>query len=222
MFNLDNFYKSKEWINLIEILKLERVKDDGILYCEHCKQPVVKKYDCIGHHKEELTEANVNNYNVSLNKDNIQLIHFKCHNKIHERFGFLKQRVYIVYGSPCSNKNDWVNSVAYQDDLIIDIDKIWQCICNSSLTNKPNRLKANVFGVRDCLIDQVKCRIGMWRQAFIIGGYPLTSDRERLANLLGAGLIYIDSTKEECLSKATNDELKSYVNEWWDTYTPPY
>ena len=219
MFTLDSFYKSKEWIKLLEQLKLERVNSSGDLICEYCHKPIVKKYDCIGHHNIELTEANVNDYNISLNSENIMLIHHKCHNKIHERFAGFKQRVYIVYGSPCSGKSTWVNDVAYNDDLILDMDKIWECICNSDRYHKPNRLKSNAFGIRDCILDMIKCRRGMWRNAYVIGGYPLASDRERLSKLLGAELVFIDETKEECLSRCVDDNWKSYVNEWFDLFT---
>lgn len=219
MFTLNTFYKSKEWTDLLEQLKLERVDKDGQLICEYCGEPIVKKYDCIGHHHEELTEANVNDYNVSLNGDNIMLIHHKCHNRIHERFGNLKQKVYIVYGSPCSGKSTWVNEVAYPDDLILDMDSIWECICTSDKYHKPNRLKSNAFGIRDCILDMIKCRRGMWRNAYVIGTYPLASDRERLSKLLGAELVFIDESKEECLARAKNDEWKNYINEWFDLFT---
>lgn len=219
MFTLNNFYKSKEWEKLVEQLKIERIADDGNLYCEYCHKPIILKYDCIGHHKEELTEVNVNDINISLNPNNVMLIHFKCHNKIHERFGFLQQKVYIVYGSPCSGKSTWVNNVAYKDDLILDIDNIWECICTSDKYNKPNRLKSNVFSIRDCMLDQIRTRTGMWHNAFVIGGYPLNTDRERLADKLGAELIYINSTKEECLSRSKTKEWKKYIEEWFELYT---
>lgn len=219
MFTLNNFYKSTKWEKLLEVLKLERVSEDGNLYCEHCGLPIIKKYDCIGHHKIELTEANVNDYDISLNGDNIMLIHFKCHNKIHERFEGFKQRVYIVYGSPCSGKTTWVKENANSDDLIVDMDSIWECICNSDRYNKPNRLKANAFGVRDSLIDMIKTRTGMWRNAYVIGTYPLASDRERLSNLLGAELIFINESRDTCLSRCIDDNWKSYVEEWFDLYT---
>lgn len=218
MFTLDNFYKSKEWEALIEQLKLERVKN-GEVICEYCCKPIVKKYDCIAHHKIELTEANVNNYDISLNSDNIMLIHHRCHNKIHERFGGFKQKVFIVYGSPCSGKTTWVNDVAYDDDLILDIDKIWEAICTGNRERKSKRLNANVFGLRDALIDMVKTRTGMWRNAYIIGGYPLASDRERLASMLGAELIFIDEEKDVCLNRAPNEQWKQFIEDWFETYT---
>lgn len=221
MFTLNNFYKSKEWTNLLEVLKLERVNDNGDLICEHCGLPLIKKYDIIGHHKIELTEANVNDYDISLNPNNIMLIHFKCHNKIHERFGFERpKKIYIVYGSPCSGKTSFVNDVATSDDLIVDMDKIWECISVCDRYNKPNRLKANAFGVRDTLLDMIKCRVGKWKTAYVIGGYPLKMDRIRLADKLGAELIYIECDKDICISRAKNDDWIKFIDEWFNMFQP--
>lgn len=222
MFTLDSFYKGKQWQGLVEQLKIDRVDEQGQLICEYCGKPISRKYDCIGHHELELTEENVNDYQVSLNPANIKLIHFKCHNKIHERFDGKSQNafqnVYLVYGSPCSGKTTWVRDVANPDDLILDIDYIWSAICTGDKYNKRNRLKANVFGIRDCIIDQIRTRTGFWKNAYVIGGYPLRTDRDRLCNLLRAKPIFIDTSKEECLSRAVNDEWKEYVEDWFDSY----
>lgn len=220
MFTLDTFYKGKEWTGLIEQLKIERVNEQGQLLCEYCGQPIVKKYDCIGHHEIELNDDNVNDYLISLNPNYIKLIHFKCHNKIHLRFGGFYQTVYIVYGSPCSGKSSWVRDVALPDDLILDVDKLWECVSISDKYHKPARLKSNVFGLRDCLIDQIRCRTGQWRNAYIIGGYPLRSDRDRLCDLLKAKTVFIDTSKEECLARAENDEWKEFIEEWFDSFIP--
>lgn len=222
MFTLDSFYKSKQWQGLVEQLKIDRVDEQGQLICEYCGKPISRKYDCIGHHELELTEDNVNDYQVSLNPANIKLIHFKCHNKIHERFDGVSQNafqnVYLVYGSPCSGKTTWVRDVANPDDLILDIDYIWAAICTGDKYHKRNRLKANVFGIRDCIIDQIRTRTGFWKNAYVIGGYPLRTDRDRLCNLLKAKPIFIDTSKEECLSRAVNDEWKEYVEDWFESY----
>lgn len=219
MFTLDSFYKSKEWEQLRAMLMLERVNEQGQIVCEHCGGVITRKYDCIGHHKIELTDDNVNDYEISLNPDNIMLIHFKCHNMIHQRFEGFKQKVYLVYGSPCSGKTTWVHSVANDDDLILDIDSLWECICVSDKYHKPARLKNNVFGLRDCLLDQIRTRTGLWRNAYVIGSYPLSSDRDRLCNLLGAEQIFINEDKEICLSRAVNDEWKEFVENWFEDFT---
>ena len=220
MYTLDTFYKGKHWVSFIEQLKLERLNEDGQLICEHCGKPITRKYDCIGHHEIELTDENVNDFEISLNPSNVKLIHFKCHNRIHQRFEGFYQTVYLVYGSPCSGKSTWVRDVANPDDLILDIDKIWECISVSDKYNKPARLKNNVFGLRDCLIDQIRCRTGMWRNAYVIGTYPLRSDRDRLCDLLRAKPIFIDESKEVCLSRAMNDEWKEFIEDWFDSFIP--
>lgn len=192
-YTLKSFYKSKEWANLLAQLKDERTKADGFLCCEHCGKPIIKAYDCIGHHKKELTESNVNDYQVSLNPDNIMLIHFRCHNQIHERWGFVKpKQVYLVYGAPCSGKTTWVREVAGSEDIVLDIDNIWQMISVNDRYVKPNRLKTNVFGVRDCIMDMIRTRTGSWKNAYVIGGYPLGMERQRVIDSLGATPIFIN------------------------------
>lgn len=216
---LGNFYTSKLWTTFVAQLKIERLNDRGELICEHCGKPIVKKYDCIGHHIIELTDDNVNDATVALNPDNVELIHFSCHNKIHRRFDGFYQSVYLVYGSPCSGKSTWVQQNANADDLIVDIDRVWECLSMQDKYSKNGRIKSNVFGVYDTLIEQVKRRVGKWRNAYIIGGYPLVSDRERLCDLLRAQPIFIDETRETCEARAVNDDWREYIDEWFEAYT---
>ena len=220
MFTLDNFYKSREWWNLRENIILERADEQGHVICAHCGKPILKKYDMIGHHKIELTNENVNDYEISLNPENIELIHFRCHNLIHQRYEGFSQHVYLVYGSPCSGKSTWVHEVANDDDLILDLDRIWEAICFRDKYHKSGRLKANVFGIRDCLIDQIRCRLGVWRNAYVIGGYPLRSDRDRMCELLRAEPIFIDTAKEECIDRAYNSDWVEYIEDWFDNFVP--
>ena len=213
-----SFYRSDLWADFKKALMLERVNENGDLICARCGKPILKAYDCIGHHKIELTEENVNDFAVSLNPDNIELIHHRCHNIDHHRFEGFRQEVFLVYGAPCAGKTSWVRSVADADDLIVDLDAIWESICLSDRYHKPNRLKANAFGIRDLLIDQIRTRTGMWRTAYVIGGYPLRADRDRMCDLLGAQPIFIDEEKSVCLSRAKNSEWQNFVEDWFDSF----
>lgn len=214
-----SFRRSDEWESFRAMLMNERVDKNGDIVCEHCHKPIVKKYDCIGHHIIEVTESNVNDYEVSLNPSNVMLVHYKCHNQIHERFGHQRMRkVYIVYGSPCSGKTTWVHNNAGKDDLIMDIDSIWECISTNDKFHKSNRLKENMFAVRDCLLEQIKMRAGNWQNAFIIGGYPNKYDRERLAEIMGAELVFIDESKEICLQRAQTDEWRRFIVDWFEDF----
>lgn len=232
MFNLSTFYQSKQWRVLLTNVKDERLNDEGLTICEYCGKPIVRVYDCIGHHIEELTEDNVNNVDISLNPSNVMLVHHKCHNIIHNKLGYKYRGVWLVYGAPLSGKSSYVDSVKSEGDLIIDIDNIWECVSGCDRYIKPNRLKSVVFSIRDELLDAVKYRRGKWNNAYIIGGYPLQSERERLCKSLGAKEIYIECTLDECISrlvalsdedmrrKQTRDWIK-YIEDWYKLYIPP-
>lgn len=219
MFTVQSFYKSKEWERFREQVILTRVDKNGQNICARCGRPILRRYDLIVHHIEELTDENVNDFEVSLSPENVELIHFKCHNEIHERFGGFSQRVYLVYGAPCAGKTTWVQENARPDDLILDLDRIWEAISISDRLHKPNRLKANVFGIRDAIIEQIKIRTGNWRTAYVIGTYPLRSDRDRLCDLLRATPIHIDTDELTCIERAPNDEWKKFIAEWFEDFT---
>ena len=224
---LSNFYKSRDWVNLMQVIRLERVNSEGQLICEYCGKPIIAKYDCIGHHKIELTEANVDDANIALNPDNIMLVHHRCHNKIHNKLSY-SQHVYLVYGSPLSVKNTFVKDNMDVGDCIVDIDNIWQSISGCDRYIKPNRLRTCVFNIRNHMIDMVRMRQGKWLNAWIIGGYPLISERERLCKALGAREIFIDTPREKCIERLHANpegrdilEWEKYIAEWWERYDPP-
>ena len=92
---------------------------------------------------------------------------------------------------------------------------------------KPNRLKSCVFDIRDSLIDIVKVRRGKWLNAYIVGGYPLVGERERLIKSLGAREIFIDTDKDECIrrlhecdDKRDKAEWEKFIFDWWEKFSP--
>lgn len=226
--SLYNFYRSDEWENLLTILKSERVNAKGQIICAHCGRPIVKAYDCIGHHLIELTEENYTDYNISLNPDNIALVHHKCHNIIHNKLSYSGRQVFVVYGSPLSGKSSWVAENMTEGDLIIDVDSIWQCVSGCDRYTKPNRLRSVVFGVRDNLLEAVRYRRGKWLNAYVIGGYPFKAERDRLIDMLAAREVFIDTDKAECMSRLLTcedrdvNEWTKYIDDWWLQYGGGY
>lgn len=226
---LSNFYKSDRWQQLTRIIRLDRTDKDGHIICAYCGEPIVKAYDCICHHVIPLNENNVNDAEIALNPDNILLVHHKCHNRIHNKFRTDEavRQVYLVYGPPLAGKTTWVNQVQNKGDLIVDMDNIWQCISGLDRYQKPRRLNSCVFGMRDYLLECVRYRRGKWLNAYVVGGYPLISERERLCNALGAREVFIDTAKEECLKRLNDcsdgrdkDEWERFIDDWWDRYPP--
>lgn len=220
---IKRFYRSKEWITLRLNLINERGNE-----CELCNETIAVARDIIGHHKVELTPENVSDANISLNPENILIVCFDCHNKIHKRFGHQHgKEVYIVYGPPMSGKTTYVRSQLERGDIVIDMDMLYAAVSMLPSYDKPDNLYNNVIGIHSQLIDNIKTRYGKWHTAWIIGGYADKYKRERLANDLGADLIYIDEDIDVCYSRLKDDEerknrqeeWKSYIDKWFDSYT---
>ena len=224
MFTLENFYQSKEWERFRLTIIDERTKADGFIYDEVTNKPILRMYDLILHHIEELTPENVNDYNVSLNPKNIMVVSHKTHNLIHDNFNnYSRQQVFLVYGPPLSGKTSWVMENKLEGDLIVDINNIWQMVSGDTGIKNP-RLKSVVFKIRDTELDAVRFRLGKWRNAYIVGGYPLSVERERIINESGARTVFIDTSRAECEQRAdrndNREELRRYIADWFDKYTP--
>ena len=227
MFNtLSDFYRSKEWREFRQVIIAERTKADGFVYDEITGKPIIKAYDIILHHKTELTLDNVNDANITLNPDNIQVVSFRTHNEIHNRFGSWTRHVYLVYGCPLSGKSSYVKERAGIHDLIIDVDKIYACISNNPLYIKSGRLYDCMEAVRQALLDCIKYKRGKYINAFIIGGFPFKGERERIAAEYGAEEVLIDCTKDEALSRLQvaqdgrdKKEWEKYIEVYFERFT---
>lgn len=227
MYTLESFYKSKEWEKFRQVVIADRTRADGMVYDEETGKPILRAYDLILHHIEPLTEENVNDALVAFNPKNIEIVSFATHNRLHDRFNNGRREVIIVYGPPLAGKTSWVNEVKSEQDLVLDIDSIWSCVTGLPRYQKPGKLRAVVFKIRDELLDIIKHRFGKWTKAYIIGGYPNAAERDRLANDLGATTVFVEATQEECLRRLENDEMRNseewreYIADWFLRYTPP-
>jgi hypothetical protein len=84
----------------------------------------------------------------------------------------------------------------------------------------------NVKAVYNLLIDQVKTRYGKWANAYVVGGFADHYQRERLADELGAELVFCECSKEEAVSRIDLDEQRrnmkaeyiGYINRWFEMY----
>lgn len=216
MDRVHQFRCSKPWRKLSYKLKVERGGK-----CNRCKEILLDFSKLIGHHIIELNEDNVDNLNISLNPDNIEIVCHDCHNKEHRRFGN-KKNVYIIYGSPLSGKTTLVKELMRYGDIVLDLDSLWQAVTMQDRYTKPNNIRFNVFKIRDDLLDQIKKRYGNWYDAYIIGGYPDKYERQRLAEELGAELIYVESSKDECIERVSVTDRGmqwiEYIEDWWEKY----
>ena len=226
--SLDGFYSGRPWRSLVAQLRIQRADEMGNVICEFCGKPIVKKYDCIGHHKIPLNDANVGDYKISMNPENIMLVHFRCHNVIHDRWNGRKpgspgtkpgdrdawlQQVWIVHGAPCSGKTTYVREHAVDGDLILDMDRLYQMISTAGEHEHPARVKPCVFAVRDVIMEQIKMRSGFWRNAWVLST-KTELDIERDRQTLGARLIHVDTDRETCLRNLMEHPNGRDVEKW--------
>ena len=224
------FYKSKKWEAFRQVVIDQHTDADGFVHCAECGKPIINKYDLIIHHQQELSEDNVDDAMIALNPDKVQCVCFKCHNKLHDRWqggngGWkpAKKHVYIVYGAPCAGKSTWVLGTATADDLVVDMDSIWQMISINDRYDKPAALKAVAFQIRDTLYDIIKYRSGRWQDAYIITGGALKGDRERLQQRVGADdMIFIDTPIEVCLRRLSDRKMTDEQKDLWKSFIVDY
>lgn len=214
--NLKEFYRSIEWRKFRETYLAERIARDGELIDDITGNPILKPYDAILHHVEHLTEQNVMDYSISLNPDNIQLVSYKTHNRLHEKF-FKKKKVVVVFGSSRSGKSTFVDSVMGKDDIVICVDRLYTAISN---TRSPKVL-GTVMDMQRMLLDVVKTRKGNWATVYIITTSIFNTKRIR-DTVDPDEIIHIDTDKQTCFERA-KEKIKQYgedyeksFNRYWD------
>lgn len=240
--NLPQFYNSAEW----GACKLQTLHDrmkDGEIRCEHCGQIIVKSFNpnernnkgaMVFHHKIPLTLLNVNDASVSINPDNIAILHWHCHNEVHQRFGYsgnnniIEKKVFLITGASCSGKTSFVRERLEANDLILDIDDIWQMVSGQPRYVKPSSLKPVVFKIRDEMKDLISKGAGTWRNAYVIESLPSPMDRKREADRYKAfnvEVITMEATEAECLDRLHSEpngrDVRAYegfIREYYSRY----
>lgn len=218
------FYCSKDYLALAQSCK---IKSGGV--CARCGG-IFDISELRPHHIKELTLDNIDDINITLNPNNIEVLCHSCHNAVHARFGNVigQKHIYLVYGSPCSGKNTFVETVATRNDLIVDLDKIHKSICICGMYDKPDATKKVAFDIRNFLFDIIQ-HAGThrrWQDAYIIGTYPDRYDRDEMVRNYGVELIHIDTSKEDCIAnckkdisrQGVQDAVLGWINDYWKRY----
>ncbi|MBC2722023.1 HNH endonuclease signature motif containing protein [Desulfosporosinus sp.] len=220
---LQTFYASDAWRNFRLLILNERG-----LRCEYCGERVAQSKELTLHHKTELTPDNYEDVTIALNPTNIMVVHHGCHNSIHKRSAAkLVRAVFMVYGPPLAGKKTYTQDRMWPGDLIVDIDAIYTAISGQPWYSKPDSLLKNVRVVHSQLLDNIRTRFGRWDRAWILGGYPDKYKREKLADDLGAELVFIEASKDQCLERLKTDPIRKkheaewtgYIDKWFLQHT---
>lgn len=220
---LQTFYASDTWRSF----RLLTISERG-LRCEYCGERVARSKELTLHHKIELTPDNYQDVMITLNPTNILVVHHGCHNTLHKRSAAkLGRAVFIVYGPPLAGKKTYTQERMWPGDLIADMDAIYSAISGQTWYCKPDSLLQNARAVHNQLLDNIRTRYGRWDRAWILGGYQDKYKREKLADDLGAELVFIEASKEQCLERLKTEPLRNkhaaewtgYIEKWFEQYS---
>jgi hypothetical protein len=125
-----------------------------------------------------------------------------------------------------AGKKTLVRQQMRRGDIIVDMDRLYEAVSGLPAYDKPDGLFSNVIGLHSLLIDNIRTRLGKWGNAWIIGGYAERFKRDRLAEDLGAELVFCEASREECLERlivdeslrSRQDEWTEYISKWFDSY----
>ena len=153
---IDAFYHSKAWRDLSYLLRLKSGK------CQRCGR-IADMKQLHAHHKVLLTPSNVNDTSISLNPDKIEILCNSCHDEEHNRFGYAEHHIYIIYGAPCSGKTTYALEQMSNNDIIVDLDMIYEMLTGQDGHEHSDGLRFIAFKIRDTLYDIIKTRYGRSR-----------------------------------------------------------
>jgi len=133
--------------------------------------------------------------------------------------------VTIVCGPPGSGKTTFAREQAGWGDLIVDVDALYVALGSLDWYEKPAGLLPFVLEARDAVIRRL-ARKSKVRRAWIITGESDYSKLQAMKRRLGAEMVLLDVSANECVRRIFNDERrkdkwelwKPIVSNWWRNF----
>lgn len=125
-----------------------------------------------------------------------------------------KKNVFVVNGSPGSGKTHFVKSRIKPDDIALDLDWISAALALDDQLYGNRKPQLDVaLAIRDTILQKVENREGKWGNAYIITSEKNAQKVQQLSERLGAELITMNATKDQCIENIRNDQRREGVAE---------
>ena len=245
------FYRSQAWKRARQDYVDQRKSVDGGL-CELCQEEPGTEV----HHKIFLRQENIDDENITLNPDNFMLLCYDCHQREHEaarkvailnaqrrdsKKGVLINGTYyydengeiqpfkviVVWGAPGSGKTTYVRQHIQPGDVVIDLDLIGRALSMADKTDVPRNVESIALDIRDYLYTRIAQRGLDAKRVWVVAGLPKREQRQEVADLLKAELIFIGSSFTECYQHILHDDERNdkalqlaIIEKWFKDYEP--
>ena len=224
------FYNSDKWKHCRDVYIQERLLTDGGM-CERCHEQAGAELHHIEHLSRHLLCGKAR---FAMHKESImQGFAKRKKKKVLNESGLWfdengrphKQEIYIVYGSPASGKSTYVKKNKFDDDMMIDVDRLKQAFGAVGRDDDFSNLLDIVLSVRDYIYKLVAEGKADCRRVWIIGGFPKKKQRQDLQEMFHAKMIFIDRSYDECIANANADAQRNnklfqeyIIRKWFEDY----
>lgn len=114
-----------------------------------------------------------------------------------------RSHVYLVCGAPASGKTTYVKQHYEPGDFVFDMDVLRQALGAPEKT--ADCFQNLLLAVRRVIYQHIACNSITAKNVWVISGLPDKRLREETAKFLKAKIIFMETSKEECLRRAMND-----------------
>lgn len=135
-----------------------------------------------------------------------------------------EKRVIVVSGAPGSGKSTFVKSKIRQGDIVLDFDALTAALALDDKLYGNRKPQLDVaLAAREAIFTEIQNRRGDWKTAYVITARKEPERVQELCDRLGAELIRMEATAEECRERIRNDARRdgftdvylALVDEWF-------
>ena len=135
--------------------------------------------------------------------------------------------VFVVYGAPASGKTTYVKQHKKPGELVIDLDFIKHAISFEWKTEVQKNLLNIALAMRECAYNLVERREIECQNVWVVAGLPRREERMSLMERLNAEMIFICTSRDECIQRALQDDERldkekqlAIINKYFDKFEP--
>ena len=127
--------------------------------------------------------------------------------------------VYLIYGPPCSGKSTYISSQLGKNDIVCDVDLIFEAISNHEGHDNDLYVHEIALKLRETLLDIIRDRNGGWDNAYVVSIANTDSKVKKDAGRINADKCLLMNTPfEVCMERAKDRpfHFKYLIQEWFE------